>query len=184
VTATSYRDFWTVPVDDVPAKTGAAGVMDCADIRDVLAHLDLDLSGKNVLDVGCGTGRLAQLCGEYIGFDVSESMVAYAQTHGVDAYVLKDPGNLVGSYDIATCLSVFTHISGADRYRYLEEFRFLASELLVDILPGKDGGSIAAWYTDPAEFELDLHDTGFDTIVDTYQRVSADGHTHLYYHCR
>ncbi len=42
-----------------------------------------DLSGKRVLDVGCGEGYntriLADLCGEIIGIDVSEKMVAAAR---------------------------------------------------------------------------------------------------------
>lgn len=184
MSALDYRDFWTVPVEDVPAKTGADGVMDCADILDVLEHLDLTLGEKTVLDVGCGTGRLAQLCGTYTGVDVSPSMVTYCQEHDVNARILTHPSRLTGSYDIVACLSVFTHISWGDRLAYLHRFRLVAPELLVDILPGDEGGSIAAWYADPAEFELDLHDAGFDDIVGTYERQSADGHSHLYYRCR
>lgn len=192
-TSLAYRDFWSVPVEDVPQKTGAAGVMDCADIRDVLDQVGLDLSTKAVLDVGCGTGRVSQLCGSWSGVDVSPSAVAYCLNSGLYAFVVAAPIELVGRFaapfgtrpfDVIACLSVFTHISQDDRRAYLTVFRGLAPELLVDILPGSDGGSIAAWYAEPAEFELDLHDAGFDDIVSSYERTSADGHTHLYYRCR
>lgn len=193
MSATEYRDFWSVTVPEVPAKTGAAGLMDCADIRDVLEQIDLDLSHKTVLDVGCGTGRVSQLCGAWSGVDVSPSMVAYCLEHGLQARVIVTPLDLVGlfehpwgekPFDAIVCLSVFTHIAQTDRQSYLHTFRSLAPELLVDILPGADGGGIAAWYAEPAEFELDLHDAGFDDIVDCYERTSADGHRHLYYRCR
>ena len=193
MSAIEYRDFWSVAVGEVPAKTGAAGVMDCADIREVLAEVGLDLSTKSVLDVGCGTGRVAQLCGSWVGVDVAPSAVAYCINHGLAALAIGGPVDLLGRFaapwgdkpfDVIVCLSVFTHIARGDRQWYLRTFRDLTPELLVDILPGEDGGGIPAWYAEPAEFELDLHDAGFDDIVATYQRTSADGHTHLYYRCR
>lgn len=189
---TAYRDFWSVAGHEVPAKTGAVGVMDCADIRDVLANLDLDLSAKSVLDVGCGTGRVSQLCASYVGTDVSPAMVAYCHERGLTCHLTTSPLDLrelaavwgEPPFDAVTCLSVFTHIAQSDRQSYLASFRHMAPELVVDILPGPESGGIAAWYAEPAEFEVDLQDAGWDTIVDTHGRVSADGATHLYYRVR
>lgn len=179
----AYRDFWDVPVDDVPHKTGAAPVMDLSDIRDVLANLDLDLGSKVVYDVGCGTGRLAQVCGEYVGFDVAPGMVEFADREGLDARLIEGPDDLSGHADIVCCLSVFTHISREDRQRYLAAFRSIAPELLVDILPGDEGGYPGVWFADRQAFEEDLAAAGFP-LVEAYSRDSLDGAGHRYYRAR
>lgn len=192
MSATAYRDYWSVAESEVESKTGAAGLMDCPDIRDVLDHLDLDLSSKMVLDVGCGTGRLARLCGKYMGVDVSPAMVSYCTSRGIRAHTVNSPLELrelevewgVKPFDIVTCLSVFTHISRSDRQSYLHSFRHMAPELLVDILPGDtESGSIPYWVADTEAFELDVVEAGWE-IVDSYLRVARDGTGHLYFHCR
>lgn len=189
----SYRDYWSVAAHEVEAKTGA--IMDCSDIRDVLQNLDVDLTHKSVLDVGCGTGRVSQLCGTYTGTDVSPAMVAYCRERNLAANITTSPLDLRSfdapwgdkPFDAVVCFSVFTHIAQSDRQSYLHSFRHCAPELVVDILPrasGQDEGDISAWYSAPAEFELDLYDAGWNTVVGTYERESDDGYTHLYYHCR
>ena len=65
-----------------------------------------DLSGKRVLDVGCGEGYntriLADLCGEIIGIDVSEKMVTaareaeVAKPQGIEYHTT--PGNDLGMF--------------------------------------------------------------------------------------
>lgn len=175
----SYEAYWNVAIEDVPGMTGASEVMDLSDIREVLEHFDLDLSDENVIDVGCGTGRLAQVCGYYWGFDVAPAMVAYTKAQGLDAYptdALQDDWH----GDIVTCLSVFTHISRLDRQIYLERFKAIAPQLLVDILPGEDEGSIAVWKADPDNFEQDLEAAGYK-IDGWYERRSPDQELHRYY---
>lgn len=177
-----YAAFWNVEPHEAPHKTGAASVMDLADIRDVLDHFDLDMSNRRVVDVGCGTGRLAQVCGDYYGYDVAAGMVAYAKQNGVRAALIGDLEDCQGA-DIVCCLSVFTHIPRFERQAYLARFAQLADLVLVDILPGAEEGSIPAWYADEAGFERDLVDAGFGDF-DAYARVSPDGATHRYYLAR
>lgn len=178
-----YLAHWDVPADQAPHKTGAASVMDLSDIREVLDFLDLDLSNLSVIDVGCGTGRLAQACGVYRGFDIAPGMVEYAQRSGVTAAVITGPCDLRDEppADIVTCLSVFTHISRLDRLDYLLRFANMANGLLVDILPGPEGGSIHAWYADTTTFEDDLRSHGYGES-EHYERTSDDGALHRYYH--
>lgn len=177
-----YLAHWDVPADHAPDKTGAAGVMDLSDIREVLNHFNRDLSTLDVIDVGCGTGRLAQACGEYRGFDIAPGMVEYARRTGLSAQVIREPCDLRGyEADIVCCLSVFTHISRLDRLDYLHRFEAMAPILLVDILPGPEGGTPHAWYADAYQFETDLVHHGFANI-DTYARISPDGANHLYFH--
>lgn len=175
----TYAEYWDVPVEQVPEKTGAATVMGLEDIREVLDHFRLDLSDKRVADIGCGTGRLAQVCGEYWGFDIAPGMVAYGQAAGLNVAPLEALASLA-SVDVVCCLSVFTHITRADRQAYLARFARLAPMVLVDILPGADGGDVAATFSDPRLFESDLADAGFGDF-DTYRRTSPDGALHSYY---
>lgn len=176
----SYQAFWDVPVDDVPSKTGAAGVMDLSDLHETFSHFRLDLSTMKVIDVGCGTGRLSQACRDYWGYDVAPGMVAYAKQAGVRAALIGDLADSEGA-DIVCCLSVFTHISRPDRQAYLARFAQLAPRLLVDVLPGPEGDSIHAWTADPADFESDLAAAGFGDF-DTYERQAHTGFQHRYYH--
>lgn len=177
-----YRQFWDVPVDQVPDKTGAATVMDCSDIQDVLNQLGVDTHGR-VVDVGCGTGRMADLSGSWVGFDVAPAMVEYARQHGRDARLTTGPDDLAsaGSADLVLCLSVFTHLPRTERQAYLARFSEIAPTVLVDILDGEEGGSIAVWFADRDCFEADLAAAGF-TEFDSYKRGSPDGAGHLYYH--
>lgn len=186
----AYRDFWDVPVEQVPAKTGAAPVMDCSDIQDVLTNLDVTLAGKQVVDVGCGTGRMGKLCdpGRYLGFDIAPGMVKHARLKHWPAFLLDGPAHLAtvmpSGVDIILCLSVFTHLPRAERQAYLAAFAVNeVEELLVDILDGEEGGSIAVWFADRDDFEADLAAAGF-TEFDSYKRGSPDGAGHLYYHAR
>lgn len=177
----AYREFWDVPVDRVPQKTGAAPVMDCADIEDVLTNLGLSLRDKLVVDVGCGTGRLHRLCGEYVGYDVAPNMVLYAAIEGLNVRMIDGPLDVHAKGDVVCCLSVFTHLPPEDQRAYLERFRTLAPALLVDILPADDyAGGIPAWYTPPSSFETNLVAAGWGNF-DSYDRVSPDGERHRYY---
>lgn len=179
-----YRGFWDVPVEDVPYKTGAATVMDCSDIKKVLSALHVSLEGKSVVDVGCGTGRMAQLCDSYLGFDVAPSMVAYAVKNHIPAVVIEGPDDLDGkTADMYLCLSVFTHIPRELRREYLTAFAKNTDEVLVDILDGGEGGGIAAWYANSDDFEADLIDAGF-LLFRSFKQGSPDGAGHRYYHAR
>lgn len=184
----SYEAYWNVAIEDVPGMTGAAEVMDLSDIREVLAHFGLALG--DVIDVGCGTGRLAQACkGEYVGYDVAPSMVDYARSKGLNAHVVSGAAELGQTADLywkgrhadtVCCLSVFTHISRPDRQAYLDAFSRIAPQVLVDILPGEDEGSIAVWKADPDNFETDLEAAGYK-IDGWYERRSPDQELHRYY---
>lgn len=91
-----------------------------------------------VLEIGCGVGRvgskLAKMCREWVGCDVSRAMLEHTRKamgtqtnfrlvhlNGRDL-----PGVADGSIDVVYCSAVFMHLDEWDRYRYVcEAFRVL-----------------------------------------------------------
>lgn len=166
----------------VPGMTGAASVMDLSDLKPVFEALGIDFSNAFVLDVGCGTGRLSQVVGQYTGIDVSPSMVAYCEREGIDAKIIRRMEDIKGWYDWVACLSVFTHIPRSERQAYLKAFHRVSHKLLVDILPGSESGGIGAWYANVDDFGADLAAAGWVTDG-IYEQKSPDGALHRYYKC-
>jgi SAM-dependent methyltransferase len=109
--------------------------------------------GEDILDVGCGTGRVAYVLTYYMdararyeGFDVVERLVRWAEAEitsrfpnfrfrTVDLYnrMYNPKGKLKAdnwsfpyseeSFDVVFLASVFTHVTGSDLRRYLAEIR-------------------------------------------------------------
>jgi ubiquinone/menaquinone biosynthesis C-methylase UbiE len=87
---------------------------------------------NTVVDVGCGSGRLANqlrryLDGRYIGIDVVEELFKHAESicERPDWKFYKAPGLLIPEKDnyadFICFFSVFTHLLHEESYRYLEE---------------------------------------------------------------
>lgn len=179
--------YWNTGVDQVPHKTGASLVMDCRDLVDACRGLGVEIPLTHVVDVGCGTGRWAQQCqGGYVGLDIAEDAIAYAQQAGRNVVQIAGPEDIAALSLLVQvgwicCFSVFPHISRDERRAYLQAFGGLAPNLLVDIIPGDGSGSIGCWTADPDEFVTDLQRAGWTLHVPSYERVSPDHATHRYY---
>lgn len=175
--------YWERGVSQVPFVTGASKLLDARDMKELADALHFKLPLGSVLDVGCGTGRIAKHCERYHGVDISRDAVHYCQQHGLAADVIEGPDSLIGyePVDVITCMSVFTHISDGDRALYLAAFAPIALWLLVDIIPGTGGGDVAAWTAKPEEFVEQLKAFGFK--VDAVYEKAEDGFRHRYYWC-
>lgn len=128
----------------------------------LLKHLGLQ-SGHTVVDVGCGSGRLAWqlrefLGGQYVGIDVVPELFEYARARcGRDDWrFYAAPGTTIpepeASADFITFFSVFTHLRHEESYRYLRD----ACRVL------KPGGKIAFSFL---EFRVASHWHIFETMV-------------------
>ncbi len=97
----------------------------------LLRHCGLE-KHHTVIDVGCGSGRLAVqlrdfLDGKYIGLDVVKDLFVYAQeiSQRPDWSFYEAPGLSIpepdNSADFICFLSVFTHLLHEESYQYLQD---------------------------------------------------------------
>ena len=181
-----FAAYWDRGVRNVPDMTGAKHLLDCRDLAAVFASLEMPARLPNVLDVGCGTGRLASLCDGYTGVDISPSMVDYCQQAGLRVALIAGAEDLtessIAGFDWITAISVCTHIDRPERQAYLAAFARSSGQVLIDIIPGDGAGDVALWTADLDEFEADIEAAGFAIVgVVNHQ---WDAHTHRYYRLR
>jgi SAM-dependent methyltransferase len=79
----------------------------------------LRIRPRNLLDVGCGDGRLCSLLGprveRYVGIDLAEQAIAFAQAFNPEAeFLVGSVGNVSGTFDVITCIEVLEHIPDSD----------------------------------------------------------------------
>lgn len=163
----------------------AGGRSDTDDFDEWSAGTGFELDGC-VLDIGCGSGRMAERCTDYTGVDITPSFVAFCTERGLNVSLIEQPTDMpTGPFDRILMSSVMTHMPHADRLAYLPEIRSrLSGEALIDILPGAhDEGSVRAWHCDPETFHSDLEAAGFE-VIRTFQWTARDDWTHLYFRVR
>lgn len=145
----------------------------------LLKHLGLQPE-HSVIDVGCGSGRLAYqlkdyLLGAYVGIDVVPELFQYAQRKCArsDWRFYAAPGTVIpepdASADFITFFSVFTHLQFEETYRYLKD----AARVL------KPGGKIVFSFLEfriPSHwniFEASLKDERPDKVLNQF--MDRDG---------
>ena len=170
--------YWDQGVEAVPVMTGASKLLDCRDVRTIAEAFGISLPFEDVLDVGCGTGRVSRVSRAYLGLDIAPSAIAYCGARHIPAMLITGAQDVVHAAAIwrpismhqmphttpwpqAVALSVMTHISATERVSYLRAIAGVADRLLVDIIPGDGTGTVAAWTAEPAEFEEALTLTGW-----------------------
>lgn len=99
-------------------------------IKDKIDQFISSLSGKKVLDVGCGSGHdtnyLIKKGIDCIGIDLSEKMIEIARQNFGNKFEIMDFFNLKFKndyFDGLWCSSVFVHVARNDLPKLLENFR-------------------------------------------------------------
>ncbi len=126
----------TLPIDEAMSRA-VGGAFEQVGLveRAVVAYAGLH-DGQQIIDLGCGSGRLAWALGqamqvEYIGIDIVQALLDYAVTRSPPDYrfilnrTLAIPAPDM-SADMVTAFSVFTHLLHVESYLYMEDiFRVL-----------------------------------------------------------
>ncbi len=140
--------------------------------RELLNYAGLR-SGMSLVDLGCGSGRLARALGRsdkeiaYVGIDIVQALLDYAATQSPPSYrfvkhqELSLPLDRV-SMDFACAFSVFTHLLHHESYLYLEDFHRVL----------KPGGKLLFSFL---EFAAPAHWTVFRHTADQ-QKASNQAH--------
>lgn len=175
----AYKQYWRSSVEDVPHLTGAASVMDLSDLNPVFETMGIPFSRLDVLDVGCGTGRLASICGSWVGCDINPAAVEYCRNRGLACFEIDGPDDLpVGDFDITVALSVFTHISREDRRAYMRAFN--TEWVLADVIEGEEGGTPGVWRANVDDFLADSKKEGYAWGVSA-TNTAPSREVHRYY---
>ena len=100
----------------------------------------------NILDAGCGTGRMMEICQKYgtvYGIDYSPDAVYYAKKRGLDHIELSDLNDVrleSNIYDVVVCLDVLYHSAIQNDKAIVEKFYHSLKEggILIINLPAFD----------------------------------------------
>jgi ubiquinone/menaquinone biosynthesis C-methylase UbiE len=141
--------------------------------REILIRYGLQPS-QYVIDVGCGSGRLANglspyLTGPYLGIDVVPDLVEYARNLVARSDWRFEVGSgleipeRAGRADMVCFFSVFTHLLHEQSYTYLKDARRVL----------KPGGLIVFSFL---EFAMPFHWNVFETMLQN----SSDGHLNMF----
>jgi len=136
---------------------------------DILRYSGLK-DGMSLIDLGCGSGRLASVVGrsmkiEYTGIDIVQSLLDYARTKSPSDYkflvhrALSIP-TADNICDFLCAFSVFTHLLHAETYIYLQDIKRTL----------KPGGKLVFSFL---EFRSDSHWSVFEGIVEAHRRRSS-----------
>ncbi len=142
--------------------------------RDLLKWAGLE-HGMSVVDLGCGSGRLAHALGEsfdldYVGIDIVQALLDYAATKSPSNYRFVLNRSLTipckdASADFVTAFSVFTHLLHSESFLYMQDIKRVL----------KVGGKLVLSFL---EFANPAHWASFISEVES-RRAGGNGHLNM-----
>jgi ubiquinone/menaquinone biosynthesis C-methylase UbiE len=164
------RLMWKYPMHEAMSRAVGGGTYEqIGEVEAcIVAHAGLR-DGQSLVDLGCGSGRLASALGqriaiEYCGIDVVKALLKYAKKKSPDNYrfILNRSLNVPlpdASFDMATAFSVFTHLLHYESYIYLEELHRVV----------RPGGSVVFSFL---EFAEESHWPQFAATVEVQRKAT------------
>lgn len=164
---------WKYSLDEAMSRAvGGGGYEQMGQIEAAIVEFAGLRNGQSLLDLGCGSGRLASALGqkmsiEYCGIDVVKALLKYAKKKSPANYrfILNHSLGIPlpdAFCDMATAFSVFTHLLHHDSYIYLAELYRVV----------RPGGVVVFSFL---EFSEPGHWAQFEATVDA-QRLAALRH--------
>lgn len=132
--------------------------------------------GARILDLGCGTGHVAELLGSarYLGIDHSHHYIRYADKRysafgEFRCLDITDPTLEVGTFDLVIAMGVLHHLSDfhADRSLSLaaRSIEHRGKFLAVDITMCEDDGNLSRWLVKRDRGEYVRSPLGYRTLA-------------------
>jgi ubiquinone/menaquinone biosynthesis C-methylase UbiE len=171
------RLMWKYPMHEAMSRAVGGGTYEHIGRIEagIVAYAGLR-NGQSIVDLGCGSGRLASALGqlmtiEYCGIDVVKALLRYAKKKSPENYrfILNRSLSVPlpdASSDMATAFSVFTHLLHHESYIYLEELHRVV----------RSGGTVVFSFL---EFAEDSHWPQFEATVKV-QRTATLPHLNQY----
>jgi ubiquinone/menaquinone biosynthesis C-methylase UbiE len=164
------------PIDEAMSIAVGGRYLEVGTIEaDIMRYAGLK-DGMSLIDLGCGSGRLAFILGqsmkvEYTGTDIVQSLLDYAKSKTPVNYkfLLHRALNIPSAdneADFVSAFSLFTHLLHAESYIYLEDIKRAL----------KRGGKLVFSFL---EFASDSHWSVFETTVRA-QRTNPDSHLNMF----
>ncbi len=171
------RLMWKYPLDEAMSRAvGGGGYEHIGQVEAAIVKYAGLRDGDSLIDLGCGSGRLASALGqqmkiEYSGIDVIRALLKYAKKKSPENYkfILNRTLGIPlpdASADMATAFSVFTHLLHHESYIYLEHMKRVV----------RPGGLVIFSFLEFAEAS---HWSQFEATVDV-QRSATMPHLNQY----
>jgi len=118
------------PIDEAMSRAVGGGYELFGNIEAALLKKVGLADGMRLVDMGCGSGRLASVLHakmriSYVGIDIVQKLLDYAKSKAPTFEFILHRGLSIpqpdGSADMVSAFSLFTHLMHAESYAYLEE---------------------------------------------------------------
>lgn len=163
----------TYPLDEAMSRAVGGRFEEMGLIQSSIVRYAGLRDGMSIIDLGCGSGRLATVLGRtmkisYLGIDIIPKLLEYANSISPPHYIFMLNRDLripivPDEVDMIVAFSLFTHLLHAESYIYLEEMQRVR----------KPGGKAVFSFL---EFAEPRH---WQIFVDTVAAQRADNAEHL-----
>lgn len=166
-------------------------------LKDKIGEFLIQLSGKKILDVGCGPGHdtnyLTEIGYECLGIDLSPNMIQLARQNNKGSFEVMDFFNMNfedKSFDGLWCSSVFVHIEKKDLSKFIPQtYRILKDSGILGLITAQKQEKVrnsldTRKYVMYDQSELEDYLTAFDFRILRSEVFPYGGRNRLFIICK